>query len=688
MNDEIKDENHVKSDENIERDKVAWQNSLRFRLAAILIILPLLLGGIMTIGMVYRFQQRIDDEYVSKATMVATFIGTLLDAEMIDHYLLTLEEDEAYEQILSVMRSIQEKTEVMYIYVSRHVENGEIFVFDTDKQDHKSLGNFESWLSDDYDLEVLDRLLRGEQNEAYIADTSWGWLLTKHVPIFRADNSIAGYVSVDISMDHIMEVHRTTILSVVVIGLLIFSAIVLLNLYTIKKWVINPVRIIMDSILTYRRDASLPELFERSKRPPVLHKNDEFAVLEHNLIDMEARIANTIMVLLKAEDNAKHANRAKSIFLSNMSHEIRTPLNAIIGMTEIAEKSDQIERKDYALGKVKEASEHLLGIINDILDISKIEADKYEVISIPFRLDKLLEKVVSFIQIPLDEKKIDFLIHIKENMPVALIGDEQKLSQVITNLLSNAAKFTQLGGTIHFNVDFREENGLCELFFEVADNGIGMSMEQQGRIFQAFQQAENDTTYKYGGTGLGLVISKHIVEMMGGEIMVESEIDKGARFSFTVKLEYDNSAAPQHSERDMPVSLNPAADKFDGKRLLLVEDVEINREILITLLDDTGLIIDTAENGKEAVLKIKAAPDLYDMVFMDMNMPEMGGIEATQYIRALLAPGAQKLPIIAMTANVFKEDIHACYAAGMNDHIGKPIDLEIVLEKLREYLSS
>jgi CheY-like chemotaxis protein len=273
------------------------------------------------------------------------------------------------------------------------------------------------------------------------------------------------------------------------------------------------------------------------------------------------------------------------------------------------------------------------------------------------------------------------------------MGDDQRIAQVITNLLSNAVKFTPEGGNIHIEaslIDETDEN--CELRIEVADNGIGVSPDQQEKLFNAFEQAESGTSRKYGGTGLGLAISKRIVELMGGKIWVESELGKGARFIFTIRLLKLSLSSPiiDYVNNYLDIgnaSENRAAVKgeFLGKTLLFAEDVDINREILITLLANTGLAIDCAENGKEAVQMMEAALEKYDIVFMDIQMPIMDGLEATRRIRSLPLCERGRLPIIAMTANVFKDDIEACLAAGMDDHISKPFDIDKVLEKLRRY---
>ena len=401
--------------------------------------------------------------------------------------------------------------------------------------------------------------------------------------------------------------------------------------------------------------------------------------------EMYIALMDTSTQLETALVQASAASRAKGEFLSNMSHEMRTPLNTIIGMTTIGKKAP-IEKKDHSLNKIGDAASHLLGLVNDVLDMAKIEADKLELAPVEYDLEDMLQKMTAVNSYKIDEKRLRFSMEVKDDVPRFLVGDDRRLAQVITNLLSNAVKFTPEGGHISLEVALAGESDEgCELRFEVADSGIGISREQQGRIFAAFEQAESGTSRKYGGTGLGLVISKRIVELMGGRLWVESELGKGARFIFTVKAK--RSAAKTRPAAPTGAEAEKKGDgEFLGKRMLLVEDIEINREMLKALLEHTKIAIDCAENGKKALAIMEANPHKYDVVMMDIQMPEMDGLEATRRIRALPSGAASGLPIIAMTANVFKDDIEACLAAGMDDHLGKPFDIEKVLEKLRIYI--
>jgi len=392
----------------------------------------------------------------------------------------------------------------------------------------------------------------------------------------------------------------------------------------------------------------------------------------------------------KTKKHLEQASIAKSNFLANMSHEIRTPLNAIIGMTTIATNSADLARKNYCLEKINGASIQLLGIINDILDISKIEEGRFELSCAEFDFYNMLQRIVNIFEFRLNEKKQNFVLNIDPQVPARIIADEQSITQVITNLVGNSIKFTPDSGKIGLEakrLDGGGDDNACVLELRVTDTGIGIAEEQQGKLFQPFVQVDSSISRKYGGTGLGLAISKKIVEKMQGNIRVESQVGKGSAFIFTIKADLTRQAVKESEPRiEMGNNLNVVIEDFFDKRILLVEDVEINREIVLSLLEDFRMEITEAEDGKQAVDRFVAAPDKFDLIFMDIHMPGLDGYESTKLIRAFDHPRAKTVPIIAMTANVFKEDIDKCLAVGMNEHIGKPLNFYEVTAVLKKYL--
>jgi len=407
-----------------------------------------------------------------------------------------------------------------------------------------------------------------------------------------------------------------------------------------------------------------------------------FVAIKEDITD-DRRIAKE---LLAARDAAEAANRSKSEFLANMSHEIRTPLNAIIGFSALTLKSSLPPTQHDYIGKIHSAGELLLNIINDILDFSKIEARQLKMEHIPFRLNIMIANVSGMVQQKVADKGLILLIDTSPDVPACLVGDPRRLDQIILNLLNNSVKFTEHGEVTLETVLLMLENERAKLKFSVRDTGIGLSTEQIARLFQPFTQADGSTTRKFGGTGLGLSISKQLTELMGGEIWCESTEGVGSTFSFTAwfgvgqpgDMEQSRCLVDMNSE-DRETSFN-----FSGSRVLLVEDNKFNQHLAIELLKETGILVDIANNGEEAVKMVTDGNRQYNLVLMDIQMPIMDGYEATRLIRS--DSRFTSLPIIAMTAHAMEEERQKIMEAGIDAHITKPINAQVMLQSMKLFL--
>lgn len=389
---------------------------------------------------------------------------------------------------------------------------------------------------------------------------------------------------------------------------------------------------------------------------------------------------------------AETANNAKSDFLSRMSHEIRTPMNGIVGMTQIVQNNlNDPEKVKEGLNKIVSASDHLLGIINDVLDISKIESGKMLLANEPFSLSELVESVSLIIGPQCEFKQQMFTVDSARVCNDAFIGDRVRLQQVLINLLSNSVKYTPIGGSVCLRVsqECSTVRSYVPTVFTVKDDGIGMSEEYQKRLFDPFDMEERS---KEQGTGLGMPIVKNILTMMGGDIQVESVLNEGTIFTAMVNLELDvnreeKQVALENAE-NLPSknkNFSKGAKDFSGIRVLLVEDNELNAEIARELLQDAGLEVEWASNGRQACeMYENSALNYYRIILMDIQMPEMDGYEATQCIRKLERADSRTVPIAAMSANAFYEDVQASLRSGMNVHLSKPIDINKVLETIAE----
>jgi PAS domain S-box-containing protein len=400
--------------------------------------------------------------------------------------------------------------------------------------------------------------------------------------------------------------------------------------------------------------------------------------IESELIQAKVHAELAMMVAEEAKSKAEEATqiaedavRSKQQFLSNMSHEIRTPMNAIIGFTKVLLKTDLSERQKEYLTAIKMSGDTLTVLINDILDLAKVDAGKMNFEKISFNLKVSLSTMIHLFEPKVLEKKLTLRLVYDENIPKYMIGDPVRLLQIIMNLISNSIKFTFKGGikiSVHLLKNIRKK---ATIEFTVSDTGIGIADDKIEHIFENFQQATNETSRLYGGTGLGLAIAKHLVESQGGTISVKSKVNAGSTFSFILPFKITNTVT------DSEKGVLKVLDFFKNTKVLIVEDVPINQMLMKTLMDDYGFVYDVVSNGRQAIDMLKDKS--YDIILMDLHMPDMNGFEATSYIRSTLK---STIPIIALTADVTTVDLKKCKAAGMDDYISKPLDENILYKKI------
>lgn len=407
--------------------------------------------------------------------------------------------------------------------------------------------------------------------------------------------------------------------------------------------------------------------------------------LEKHRHHLEELVAARTTALSIAKEAADAANRAKSTFLANMSHELRTPMNAIMGLTAILTRRSSDAEQIAFLGKIRNASSHLLSIINGILDISRIEAERLTLEQTDFKLESVLESTHSLVSLKASEKGLI----LKTEVPAAITdlrlqGDPLRLGQILLNLTSNAIKFSSQG-SVTTRISLAEQNPTDVLLrFEISDNGIGISADDQQRLFTPFEQADGSMTRRFGGTGLGLSICKRLALLMGGTIGLESIAGSGSTFWFTARLNTLDQRPTTDEEHPHAGAEELLRENYAGAAILVAEDDPANQEVLRMLLESVRLNVDLAENGAEAVEK--ATRNDYALILMDMQMPVMNGLEATQAIRA--EPALNQIPIVAVTANVFDADRTRCLDAGMNDHIGKPVDPGMLYKTVLKWMEN
>ncbi len=546
------------------------------------------------------------------------------------------ENTEMYHEISSFLNEIRTLNSTRYLYTAtRNEENRLIYVVDGLDPNAGDVRHPGDYIEDEM-IPYINKALSGEtvysQN---IVDTTWGPIFTACYPITGDSDEIVGALCIEMDMQSVNGLVERTRRASVYVGAMAGCVLFLLCAVC---------------FIGYKR-----------KR--------------------ENEIEQTLL-LREAAEKAETANRAKSSFLLNMSHDIRSPMNAIIGFTDIALNQTNVSEIHDSLQKVKISSEHLLLLLNNVLDLSRIENGKVSFSPEPENLPVLIDNVIAIVDGLLLNRDLTFEIHRSIPKELYVRTDATKIREILTNLLSNSVKFTKDGGTITFEISIKpgiDERHIVSSY-AVKDNGIGMSEGFQKRLFEPFSQEDNGARTHYAGTGLGMAISKQYVELMDGTITVHSK--KGCGSSFTVEIPMELADPKQIPELNLiqDVSLN-------GVKVLLAEDNELNAELAITLLEEAGMHVTRAVDGQDAVACFANNPaDTYDVILMDVLMPKMNGHQAARAIRAMSKerPDAAKIPIIAQSANAFREDVQASLDSGMNGHISKPFNIDAVTAAIKQ----
>jgi signal transduction histidine kinase len=554
------------------------------------------------------------------------------------------EDTQFYKDISSYLNEIRTLNSTRYIYTATRNEEGKLIYvvdgLDSDAGDVRHPGDY----IEDEMIPYIERALSGENVYSQdIVDTTWGPIFTACYPVrsnLDGTGDIVGAFCIEMDMQSAYGMVEKTKKISVICGVIVGLVLLMICLWT---------------YFVYRKSKE-----EEQKQK---------------------------QLLLEAAEKADAANKAKSTFLFNMSHDIRTPMNAIVGFTDIALHQNSVAEIHDSLEKVRESSKHLLSLLNDVLDLSRIESGKAVFFPEPVDITKLTDNVLAIMNGLLYNRDLKFEVYRERPKNPYVLADATRIREVLTNFLSNAVKFTKDGGTVTLDISSHpgEDDKHIVARYIVKDNGIGMSEEFQKKLFKPFSQEDDrGARTQYKGTGLGMAIAKEYVEMMGGSIAVESQ--KGVGTTFTVEIPLELTEQDIHQKQEEPVHHD-----LTGVNVLMAEDNDLNAELATVMLEDTGMAVTRAFDGKEAVELFKNHPQgTYDIILMDIMMPNMDGHQAAKTIRAMGTerPDAATIPIIAVSANAFAEDIKASLDSGMNGHVSKPLNMKEVTDTIAKYIKS
>jgi signal transduction histidine kinase len=671
-----------------------------------LLAFALAILAVLTTALALWFYQRSQLElYLENASNVAQMTAQYVEGGKVDDWLAGRDMD-SYRETKTKLAEVFRKTpRVEYLYVYEITEAGSrvVFDFDTPGTPADPVGSLVP-LDPDF-APVREKLLAGEPVEPVSSHSQYGWLITAYAPIRGYDGKTVAYACVDVSTVAYLQSLLVYLLRLLTVETAVSLVMITAAIWYAQKKMVLPLRALVAQAVAFDRAdperwLADPAWTNRAR----IKTGDEIETLYRTMCRVEENVSRSVTQLRESERTllqaaelrrqnreleeavrqADAANAAKTEFYSRMSHDMRTPMNGILGLAALSKEENDPQVLRENIRKIGQAGGYLLGLINDTLDLSKLESRKLELKPAPFYARDFLASLNDILRPSLEEKNITFEI---ENRGLSLdvypLADELRLRQVFMNLLSNAIKFTPAGGAIWLTLESRGEDAqLARDRFILRDSGVGMSREfMENGLFRPFSQEHNSLTAQYAGSGLGLAIVKNLVELMHGRIAAESQPGEGT--TFTLELDFP-LVEPEQARREISAAHEPEPTaKLNGRMILLCEDNDLNAEIAARLLAHAGARTERAVNGMDAVERFsRAEPGRYDAILMDIRMPVMDGISAARRIRAMIRTDAQTVPIIAMTANAYLEDREQTKAAGMNAHLAKPIDTQALYRTL------
>src|SRR5574344_841655 len=679
------------------------KQSVYSRIIVILAIAMIVLSILTTsLGALY-YKRAEKEQFIKNAKSAAQVATIVVDGNKIDEYLEKGPAAEGYDETEALLSKIRENiVNVKYLYVYKLTEKGCYVVFDVDTPDMpgEACGTF-----DQFEKEFVpyrEQLIKGEPIPPIMVNDKFGWLISVYIPLKNSAGQTTAYIGADVSAVDYVKGVLTYLIKLIFMEIGIFLIVIACSIWYAQKKIAEPITALVEQTLVF--DKTEPSKWltsETWRNRKEVTTGDEIQTLYETLSGVEANVSRNMVKLLESAElerknrelaaavkKADALNEAKTEFYSRMSHDMRTPMNGILGLVQLSKEEKDATVLHTNIHKIGEAGNYLLGLINDTLDISKLESKKLSLNLTPVYAQDLITSLSDMMVPSLKNKNISYeVINNGVRLDVWFNTDKLRLQQIFANLVSNAIKFTPKGGRVTLTLDNINDTGKIALDkFTLRDTGIGMSKEflKEG-LFHPFSQEHNELTTQYAGSGLGLAIVKNLVELMHGTIKAESELGEGT--TFTITLQFDILSQEEvnnklHSDEKKKSTVN-----LTGKHILLAEDNELNAEIAIAMLQKEGIVVERAQNGQVAVDDFNASKDgAYDLILMDIRMPIMDGITAAKKIRSINTDYAKKIPIIAMTANAYLEDREQTKAAGMNEHVAKPIDVAVLKDVLIKYL--